>query len=1478
MVGHKHNGSVSQNQKAQLAKAYNELGKELSSTKIKVVGNYTLGKVIGEGAYGKVRMGTHRLTSTRVAIKQIPKSMSTALTREIHHHRQLHHPNIMQMFEVIATESAIWIVTELCYGGELFDYLVEKGRLSEEETRVIFGQLCLAVHYLHEKGIVHRDLKLENVLLDEKCRVKLGDFGFTREYESNVFMETFCGTTGYASPEMLQGKKYCGPEVDIWSLGIILYTLLTGTLPFDDDDELEMRNKIIKGSYEDPEWLSADARNLLSKILQSDPSKRPCIANILTHPWFISPPEAPAPTAPRTSSASQASLTTSLVLDASATSPRTSSSSTPDLLSRTSQDISSEGGGTGLTTPDDVSMENEYPSIKRNNSEATIAASNTTSKAKRESTVEAVLEETEDKVPPAPPPKLTTASSGSSGKLAPPIHPLRTPARTKRRSISSPLDGVDDLDEDGPASPTTDKPLRPLPTPNSTAKSSFTSDFPTTRSCSPTASPPGRPSPQMSVQPQPDFASLLRKPAMTIFSTSLERDLLNTLSDIGYDTGQIVHSVLSDACDAAGAVWWMLLRKAERREKEKEERKLKEVEENASRSKENLMGEKTKTIEGRSSPRKGKKLRHATTQTDPVLPLHLNISPAALPVTSAAGIGLAFHHSAPQLALMPATPTFPPKSPTTPPSGGIEGMPTPMLSPASALLANVALVGAGKSLPDTPDGRGSTLSTASTGSATKGRKGRSGSVSMGIMQRATTALEAAGLVRKKSAEIVKDAYKEKERSKGDRDPDRRSTADSQEWGSIGSVGGKSMLSAATVSSSSASASTATTPGATARSPSMKAQQELAPPSTPPHPGMLAAASTSTLSDVQLAHPQSQLSHLGVMDSPWVLANATPTQERQRSYSGHIPQPELDPHAMYAQRSSSLFHLGSHSQHRLTAPTPANSPGIGHQEEPFTGSPSPSPVPSGSGGKGGLGKNRANILTAFGMWFDRKGKRKEHAEEEMDNPGSLSHVRSLTKQKKKIHGAPVVATSGATATGTIKRRTSKNSTAAALSVAATGGAVPPRTRPNKRHSTSSRRSSSVNSRRSSNASAQMNMLDPTTALRRTLTPDTGVSLDHPSRPSSIRSFSMHGTGSAGTGHHRKSPSASSVGSSVNQMRGASPLPGSKYYHSQAHRRGGSGSSTRVIRQVHPQKSSGSGGRHHRTGSTASSIQHSPASSRPASFYEELDFDRAYPRAGSPLRAPSSRRSSMDEPPVSTPRRTGFSTSGSGHAAGPSSTFIAQKRQGPFTSPSSGGSIGRTSWKKSWGLEPPGWQTRMTQLPVEIISVLPAADGPSIRDVFTRRPSLTLSTGHGTTPGGDEDDWVDEEDDIPPFAGGLGQVVNWGASASSGTSTSNGLGISASNSTGKRGHHIEAIALSAPPTRGHRPSGSGSSSANKRMAMGDRENATSSGAAASGSGHGQESGASAETSDSRGGRSRRDLPSGRPVQVFKMAIQEEEEEEE
>jgi len=276
----------SRNQRAKLVADYQELLKELSTKNIRSVGNYSLEDTLGEGTYGKVKLATHKLTGQKVAIKIIPKKYAENLTREIHHHRYLHHPNIISLLEVIPTETEIYMVLEYCEGGELYDFLVERGRLRENLARKMFGQLCRAVKYCHDRRVVHRDLKLENILLDAHNNIKLGDFGFTRECESKKLLETICGSTGYSAPEMLLAKKYSGLEVDIWSLGVILYTLLCGALPFDDDDENEMKHKIIKGEYEMEEFLSNEAKDLIRSILQLEPSERPTLKQILQHTWF----------------------------------------------------------------------------------------------------------------------------------------------------------------------------------------------------------------------------------------------------------------------------------------------------------------------------------------------------------------------------------------------------------------------------------------------------------------------------------------------------------------------------------------------------------------------------------------------------------------------------------------------------------------------------------------------------------------------------------------------------------------------------------------------------------------------------------------------------------------------------------------------------------------------------------------------------------------------------------------------------------------------------------------------------------------------------------------------------------------------------------------------------------------------------------------------------------------------------------------
>ncbi|KAI9809861.1 MAG: hypothetical protein M1825_000294 [Sarcosagium campestre] len=274
-----------QGQKAKLATSYNELLKEFASKDLQTVGNYSLGRLIGKGSFGKVYLAHHKLTNgSKVVLKSANKD-DTNLAREIHHHRQFLHPHIARLYEVIVTENLVWLVLEYCPGDELYNYLLQHGRLPIDKVQKIFTQLVGAVSYVHNQSCVHRDLKLENILLDKNENVKLCDFGFTREYEGKAsYLQTYCGTVCYAAPEMLKGEKYAGEKVDVWSLGIILYALLTGELPFDEDDDGATKVKILSTEPILPEHLGQDARSLLGALLSKRPLLRPSLADILSHP------------------------------------------------------------------------------------------------------------------------------------------------------------------------------------------------------------------------------------------------------------------------------------------------------------------------------------------------------------------------------------------------------------------------------------------------------------------------------------------------------------------------------------------------------------------------------------------------------------------------------------------------------------------------------------------------------------------------------------------------------------------------------------------------------------------------------------------------------------------------------------------------------------------------------------------------------------------------------------------------------------------------------------------------------------------------------------------------------------------------------------------------------------------------------------------------------------------------------------------
>jgi carbon catabolite-derepressing protein kinase len=255
------------------------------------LGQYTIVRTLGEGSFGKVKLATHQVSGQKVALKIInrkklvTRDMAGRIEREIQYLQLLRHPHIIKLYTVITTPTEIIMVLEYA-GGELFDYIVSNGRLPEDKARKFFQQIVCAVEYCHRHKIVHRDLKPENLLLDDQYNVKIADFGLSNIMTDGNFLKTSCGSPNYAAPEVISGKLYAGPEVDVWSCGVILYVLLVGRLPFDDEYIPTLFKKIAAGSYSIPSYLSQGAVSLIKRMLMVNPVHRITIGDIRDDPWF----------------------------------------------------------------------------------------------------------------------------------------------------------------------------------------------------------------------------------------------------------------------------------------------------------------------------------------------------------------------------------------------------------------------------------------------------------------------------------------------------------------------------------------------------------------------------------------------------------------------------------------------------------------------------------------------------------------------------------------------------------------------------------------------------------------------------------------------------------------------------------------------------------------------------------------------------------------------------------------------------------------------------------------------------------------------------------------------------------------------------------------------------------------------------------------------------------------------------------------
>ena len=269
--------------------------KESDSDREYKIGNYMVKYTLGQGTFGKVKLGVYIPNDEKVAIKILEKNRITEKDDEIRVKRefdmlaQFCHPNVILVAEIFESEDSYYSVMEFCEGGELFNYIVKKNWLSEDESAFFFYQLINGLEYIHSLGIVHRDLKPENLLLTSEHILKIIDFGLSNYFQTGQenLLSTPCGSPCYASPEMVAGKKYDGFKIDVWACGIILYAMLCGYLPFEDPDNEVLFKKILECKLEYPSYVNRISIDLIEKILVTDPEKRITIPEIKKHSFYL---------------------------------------------------------------------------------------------------------------------------------------------------------------------------------------------------------------------------------------------------------------------------------------------------------------------------------------------------------------------------------------------------------------------------------------------------------------------------------------------------------------------------------------------------------------------------------------------------------------------------------------------------------------------------------------------------------------------------------------------------------------------------------------------------------------------------------------------------------------------------------------------------------------------------------------------------------------------------------------------------------------------------------------------------------------------------------------------------------------------------------------------------------------------------------------------------------------------------------------